>query len=596
MHHQLATSMVEQGHRVLFIENTGVRTPQFKDVGRIVERIKNWFSSLVGFMEIRRNLFLYSPVFLPFPYNRAAVWLNSLMIYSPLQQWMRAARCAEPIVVSFLPTPLAQNLIARINPVLSIYYCVDNMDRSSKSVARLRLWEDALFAKADIVFATSEAIAEKARTYSRSVYSFPAGVNAGIFDPKPLSGQPPPEDMAGVSRPVIGYVGAISEVFDRQIVVDLARALPEATLLLVGPKYSDMSFLDGIANIVWLDQRPHEQIPSYIYHFDVGLIPYVINPITDSVYSCKLNEYLAMGVPVVATNLREVRAFRERYPNSVEIGTDVNDFVAKVKQTLDDPGARSPESVALRMSVARDNTWERRFEGIMEVVNRYLSMKENHTGAWQEQLGAYYRRFSATWVRFAVFVVVFFLLLVHTPLVWFAGEPLVVRDRPGKADAIVVFSGVGDASYRNDRYQLRALEAASLYARGYAREIFISSGVRQNISDVEIIRHYLMDRGVPLSSIHILGTYPVNTYENVRMVLRDLRLNGVHSILFLTSPYHARRAALLWHRQAPDIHVIVPQNIDTPPGEPQWSANVEQMRMIAYEYAAIVYYWYKGWL
>lgn len=80
------------------------------------------------------------------------------------------------------------------------------------------------------------------------------------------------------------------------------------------------------------------------------------------------------------------------------------------------------------------------------------------------------------------------------------------------------------------------------------------------------------------------------------MVHHELKQQGMHSILFVTSPYHGRRALWTWRKQAPDIAVLSPIVVDTPPSKPQWHANMKQILVVAYEYAAIVYNWLQGWL
>ena len=70
--------------------------------------------------------------------------------------------------------------------------------------------------------------------------------------------------------------------------------------------------LVNLNNIVLIGEVPHDQISTYVRSFDVALIPYLVNEFTDSVYPCKLNEYLAMGLPIISSNLQEIRLFEEK--------------------------------------------------------------------------------------------------------------------------------------------------------------------------------------------------------------------------------------------------------------------------------------------
>lgn len=580
---------------MLFIENTGARSPRLQDIGRIRERIVNWFNSIRGFTEVQSGLTVFSPIFLPFPYSRLARFINRHLLSRSVRQWMRSAHFSDPIAFTFLPTPLAQALIRDVNSELVIYYCVDNMAGSSPEVQQLRPWEDILFRDSDLVLVTSTAIFERAKTLARNVYSFPSGVEFEKFA-SALESSSVPDDLASLQRPIIGYIGALSGVLDQNLILEMALNMPFATFAFVGPFFTDVTLLKSCPNIKLLGARPHNEVPAYVKAFDVALIPYLITMFTDSVYSCKLNEYLAMGKPVVSTNIREVRLFAERYPGAVAIGLDDFDFVNKVKDALREAQMQSQEIKEMRISVAKENTWDKRFTGIMDVVDRELLLKSKERASWKESLSRYYSLARTRWLTGLASGVLLYLLIFNTPLVWFAGNQLVVRHLPRNVDAIVVFSGDGESSYRNASYQRRALDAVCFYKQHYAPTIFLSSGKEQPLSEVEVIKLYLIEKGVEKSAIHILDKFPHSTHQNVKMVSHELQANGVRSILFLTSPYHGRRALWIWRKQNPTLVVLTPSVIDTPPATPQWSASVDQIRVITYEYAAIVYNWCRDWL
>jgi uncharacterized SAM-binding protein YcdF (DUF218 family) len=174
------------------------------------------------------------------------------------------------------------------------------------------------------------------------------------------------------------------------------------------------------------------------------------------------------------------------------------------------------------------------------------------------------------------------------------GEQLVIKDLPQKSDAIVVFSGDGEVSYQNLSYQKRALDAVGLFNKGYADKIFLSSGRKQTIDDVEIIKLYLTSKGVPKASINILSKYPNSTYQNVKMVKESLDKYNVNSILFLTSPFHSRRSLLLWKENAPEINLVIPDLRVSSSKDAQWGVELNEIKVILYEYAAILHNWFTG--
>lgn len=592
MHQQLATAFVAAGHRVLFIENTGVRTPQFRDFGRIRDRIRNWRMSTRGFREIQENLVLFSPALLPFPYFRPAVLVNRFFLSRAVLKWMKVSHFENPVFITFLPTPIAQGLIHDIEPELTIYYCANHMAGSSPATRKLRPWEDLLFRNADLVFAISQAIRERASPFAPLTYSFPPGVDYAKFESARLSCDVP-ADIAALPRPVVGYIGALSDVLDKNLLIELARQMPDASIVLVGPEYTNTKSLAACSNIKLLGERPHDLVPAYIKGFDVALIPYVVNEFTDSVYSCKLNEYLAMGVPVVSTDMREIRYFVEKQGAVVEIGHDTADFIDKVRLALAEPASAKSQ---MRIMAAKSNGWNQRFAEISQVIERHLAEKLAKRQRWQEKLSGFYRRQRNRWVRTLSLLAAVYLLVFHTPFVWLLGDQLAVRHEPRVADAIVVFSGNGEAGYINQSYQRRAVDAIRYFKAGYAPLIILSSGKNQTFPEVEMIRSLLIDKGIPEQAIQILETFPHSTFENVVLVKGILTERSAKSILLITSPYHSRRALWVWRRVMPELLVLAPAVVDTPKRSPQWEASVDQMKVIGYEYLAIAYYWYKGWL
>ena len=592
MHQQLATSLVESGHRVLFIENTGVRAPRAGDFGRIHDRIRNWLKSTRGFFDVRENLTVFSPIFIPFPYSRFALVVNRYLLSSAIGKWMKINRFHDPVLITFLPTPLAHSLIDDIDPMLVIYYCANDMSGGSEGAAQLKVHEDTFFSEVDAVFCISHALVERAEQFNKHVFLFPAGVDFPKFEAA-RNGSSIPEDLAALAKPVVGYVGSISAVFDQELLAYAARALPEATFVLIGPESTDVSTLRACPNIKLLGKRPHGDVPGYIKGFDVALIPYVKNDFTDAVYSCKLNEYLAMGVPVVTTDIREIKLYAERHGNILGIAKGKEDFVEKIRQAIATP---DDANRSVRVSVARANSWEQRFENICGVIGQLLDAKNAERPRWQDRLTGFYRRGRVRMIKAGLVIAACYGALFYTPALWFAGDMLVMRDVPTTADAIVVFSGDGEPGYVNMSYQKRALDALKFYRAGYSNRIVVSSGKGHSISESEVVRALLLEHGLPSDAISINEEIPKSTCENVQLSAAKLKRDGVHKVLFVTAPYHSLRAHLVWKKLAPSLEVSTVAVVDTPSERPRWQTSHKIAKVIAYEYLAIVYYWWKGWI
>jgi glycosyltransferase involved in cell wall biosynthesis/uncharacterized SAM-binding protein YcdF (DUF218 family) len=593
LHHQLTTSFISAGNRVLFIENTGIRSVNMSDIHRISERISNWRKGIHGFSSIDIDkLTLYSPMLLPFPYSKISLFLNKRIFNIYIFRWIKASNFDNPIVISFLPTPLIQSAIKTIDPELVVYYCANNMAESSESARHVRPYEDYFFKSVDVVFTAARIIQEYAEIFSDKVYYFPPGIDFDKFK-FALDSDKIPSDIKSIAKPIVGYIGTLGRVLDQELLCTLAEQCSDFTIVLIGPEYTDIDILKAKPNIVFLGAKSHDQIPYYIKEFNVGIVPYLCNDFTEGVYPSKLNEYLAMGTPAVSTNLREVRESKEIYSEAVVIANSVKEFVEAVKSL-----AVETNNVLLKeksIKIAKENSWESRFKGLSKIIEKELIfVKDRQLRVdWKNKFNNYFHIRSKR--RKIAFMTIFsFIVIIYSPLFWFLGEQLVVNDDVKKSDAIVVFSGDGESSYQNLSYQRRALDAVEVYNRNYADKIFLSSGREQTIADVEMIMLYVSSKGISKSSIYVLNEYPKSTFQNIVMVKEELDRENVDSILFLTAPYHSLRSMLVWKKNAPNINIVVPDMRDPSLKIIQWGVGFDKIKVIVYEYSAIIHNWILG--
>ena len=592
-HQEIMSTLAAQGHRVLFLENTGVRRLRFSDLPRLRRRVHNWSKGTGGFREERPNLFVFSPLVLPGPYSRIVRRINRFLLLRAIRRWMRATGFSRPVIWSFLPTPVAHDLMNDLDPSLTIYYCIDDFVSSSPEARRIVRTEEAMFRRADLVFVTSEKLRQRAAAFSARVHLFPFGVKFDTFDQARDAVRCPPVDVAALRRPVVGYVGGLHQWIDQDLVVDVAKRLPDASFAFVGPPQTDMTRLEQCANVTLLGAKPHADLPAYVREFDVGIVPYRLSDYTANVYPTKLNEYLAMGIPVVASDLLEIRRFNAEHGDIVAIAKDGAEFADAITRALPDSG---PEEIARRVDVARSNSWSSRIAQMLALIADAAAVRASHEEGWDARLRRAYRRARQRSAELVVGVVTVYALLFQTPFVWMVASPLKVEQPPVPADCIVVFAGgVGESGKAGGGYQDRVKQAVDLYRAGYASRLIFSSGFVFAFQEAEVMRALAVDSGVPASAIE-LETRAANTYQNVVFSDRILGSHGWRRILLVSSPYHMRRALMTWRKLVPDVSVV-----PTPVPASQFyahdrGASLDQIRGIAQEYAAIVIYWWRGWI
>ena len=598
-HQEIMSTLAASGRRVLFLENTGVRPLRFRDLPRLRKRLRNWSKGPGGFREERPNLFVLSPIVLPGPYSRIATRVNRFLLLRSIRRWMRTLGVSRPIAWTFLPTPLAHELITFLDPALTVYYCIDDLASSSPEARRIASSEEAMFRRADLVFVTSEKLRHRAATYTSRVHLFPFGVKYDAFAAVRESPRRPPSDMAGLARPIVGYVGGLHQWIDQDLVAETAAKCRDATFVFVGPPQCDLSRLEAAPNVKLLGAKPHAELPHYVREFDVGLVPYKLSEYTENVYPTKLNEYLAMGIPVVASNLAEIRRFNAEHGGNAEhgeivsIARDSTEFASAIGRAI---AGGPPGGVGRRLAVARANSWSSRIHQMTDLIAGAAATRARQEERWDERLRRAYRRARRRTAEVVLGIVLTYLLLFQTQFVWLLARPLKVVDSPQPADVIVVFAGgVGESGKAGGGYQERVKQAAELYRAGYARNLVFSSGFVFVFPEADIMRALAIDNGVPASAIE-LEKSAKNTQDMVTNSKHILDAHGWRRVLLVSSPYHMRRALLTWRRAAPDVAVVA-----TPAPISQFyahdrGASLEQMRGILQEYAAIVMYWWNGWI
>lgn len=350
---QVCALMAERGYRVLYIENTGVRTPGLRDGRRLLQRAANWLSGRGRFREVRPNLHLYSPPALPFPYSPGAQAFNRLVPCRALQRWLGGQR---PLLLTFLPTRFALDVQEATRPAVSAYWCAARFADSSPGARAIEADEAEVLRRFDLVMAISHDLEAHCRRVRDDVIRLPLGVHLETFAEAWEGGCPVPADVATLRRPRVGYVGALHGALDQPLMQDLSRRMPEASFVLVGPPRVPVGALEGLPNLHLVGPREHPRIPGYVASFDVCLIPYLVNAYTEGVYPSKLNEYLALGKPVVSTPLAEIRHFNEEFGGVVAVAEGAEGFRRSIGDCLREGG----DAAEHRRKVALRNGWQDR--------------------------------------------------------------------------------------------------------------------------------------------------------------------------------------------------------------------------------------------
>ncbi|GGB87089.1 glycosyltransferase [Dyadobacter sediminis] len=250
-----------------------------------------------------------------------------------------------------------------LQPKLSIYYSRDFMlavDYWKKHGTSL---EPQLIAKSDLCVANSTYLADYCRKYNRHSYYVGQGCDLQLF--MEGVGSDEPADISRIARPRIGYVGALQSIrLDMELLHYIAVTRPDWNLVLVGPEDNEFlqSSLHQLPNVTFTGSRNIDQLPAYINSFDVCINPQLLNEVTIGNYPRKIDEYLAMGKPTVATRTDAMSVFAEY----VYLGKTKEDYVSLIEKALDE---NSDSRMEARRAFAASHTWENSVGDIYKAIN-----------------------------------------------------------------------------------------------------------------------------------------------------------------------------------------------------------------------------------
>jgi glycosyltransferase involved in cell wall biosynthesis len=352
-------------NEVLFVESLGLRRPQL--ASRDLRRIRRRLGRGLRGPRAEDDLHVLSPLVVPFHGSSAARTLNRRLLRFQVGRAARRLGLRRPILWAYAPQ--AEDLVVELDPSLLIYHCVDDLAaQKGVDAAGFREAEARFAGRADLVIASAPALAERMRTLNPNVLYAPNVADTPTFatalDPGPVDAA-----IGTLPRPRLVFCGAIvATKLDVELIAEVARLRPGWSVVLVGPEGAgdpggDLSPLRVASNIHLVGPRPVALLPEVLRDTDGGLIPYLVNDLTHSVFPMKVYEYMAAGLPVLATPLPALDEVA-----GVTTVADAGELVAAAEAAFaaDSPGVRQERS-----RLAAGHSWEARIEEIEAALDRH---------------------------------------------------------------------------------------------------------------------------------------------------------------------------------------------------------------------------------
>jgi glycosyltransferase involved in cell wall biosynthesis len=343
-HHYVARWRAQRG-RTIWFDTFGSRNPRLADLRRIGgERAGQSAAALLPGVEVVK------PRFVPL-FARPAFALNRRLLARQLTDL--GVDPASSTAWVYLPHPVILELLEKQRWGRVVFDLCDDIDDMDVHPA-LRECETTLLRNADVVFATAEALVEKARRVrGGEVHYVPNGVDAARFGER--------VEPAGRLRRIL-YVGAIYEWLDEDLIAAVAAARPDLELRIVGPLRRPLPRLARMANVSIPGPVAADEVPREIAAAQLCIIPFRPGPLTEATDPLKLYEALIAGRPVLATALHQ----GERFAPAVRLERTAAGWLQALADL--ESGAWAFDADALRERIARDEAWQERFARMERVL------------------------------------------------------------------------------------------------------------------------------------------------------------------------------------------------------------------------------------
>jgi len=355
-------------NRVLWINSIGLRNPTAtaSDFQRIFKKLRDFTG---GHRQGADSIFVFSPVAIPFHSSSLARWFNRNFLKWNLQRVCRKLAFRDPITWTFVPSSV--DVVGSLGERAIVYHCVDEYSEfSGMDKQGLLDMESRLIRKSGSVIVSADVLYAAKRPLNPNTHLVTHGVDVAHFRRACLADTAIPAYIQQLPRPVIGFFGLIADWVDLELIRDIARQRPSWSIVLIGKSVTNLKVLEGLPNIHILGQRPYSELPNYAKGFDVAVLPFVVNDLTRAANPLKLREYLAAGLPVVASAIPEA----EKLKAVLRVARSREAFLHEIQQIIDS-GKTGPH---LPTSLQMDSeSWDAK----VEEMCRLLGFSDRATAA-----------------------------------------------------------------------------------------------------------------------------------------------------------------------------------------------------------------------
>ncbi|MGV3508848.1 MAG: glycosyltransferase family 1 protein [Sphingobacteriaceae bacterium] len=268
-------------------------------------------------------------------------------------------------------TPMALEFSGDYNPDIIIYDCMDELSAFKFAPPELMHLEKELLTRADVVFTGGQSLYEAKKHQHQNIHPFPSSIDKAHFG-KARKKLEQPTDQKDIAGTKFGFYGVIDERFDYELIGNAATLKPDWQFILIGPTVKiDPALLPTNKNIHYLGGKSYDELPAYLSGWDVAMIPFLLNESTRFISPTKTPEYLAAGIPVISTPIKDVvNPYGKK--NLVSIVSNAQQFVEAAENALSAP---KTDWLAEVDTFLAKRSWDQTASDMMDLIRKAMGRK-----------------------------------------------------------------------------------------------------------------------------------------------------------------------------------------------------------------------------
>ena len=288
-----------------------MRSPQLtaRDFYKAVRKVKRMIygSESSSNERAEKQIHVCQPPMLPFLNFPGVQSMNKMSIQRTVSRQLTTLGITSPVVV--VTAPNACDYIGQFNERRIVYYCVDDIAEwpglNKELVQRM---DSDMIRKSDLVIATSQKLFDRMSGQGKEVHLLTHGVDYEFFRNAPEVEHPV---LRNIPKPRVGYFGLFDKRNNLDLISELAERLKDISFVITGGIETDVSKLRKQENIYFTGSIPYNELPAMAKGWDVCMLPYEINELTDAIQPLKIKEYLATGKPIISTRIKEAQRLKK---------------------------------------------------------------------------------------------------------------------------------------------------------------------------------------------------------------------------------------------------------------------------------------------